>query len=531
MAERSTRERIDSLHSKSSTQQISSDSIDDPTSQPAISPKLLQPLDDETETCVNMFKHWPLLKQMQFVENLVPWLSFNQREHVYSILKPLRKRDFITVLLKRGMRWLAYKILSHLDAQSLCRAEQVCLEWYQVIADGMLWKKRISQNVHIDPVWKQLSMSRNWGQYLARQAPTPRGINHNFFRRLYPCIIRDIQNIEENWRNGNHSLIKIECRNANLVAVPCLQHDGQNIVGGPRVLQGPTGSVMCLQYDEKVIITGSSDSTIRVWDINSGQMLNTLVQHSAAVLNLSFRPAMLVTCSSDRTIAVWNINSPKDIRLLRVLSGHRAPVTVVDFDDKYIVSGSADRMIKVWRTSSCEFVRTLYGHTRVISCLQYKGNYVVSGSFDNTIRIWDVESGACLRVLGHEEPVTCLRFDDKRIVSGAYGGTIKVWDLEAALDPRTPTNRLCLSTISEYRGRIFKLELDNFHIVSSSHDGTILILDYLDLVPPYPEEVESSPPSHPTGATQTSAHRLDSASSSGRTTPSHPIQEEARSRD
>ena len=30
-----------------------------------------------------------------------------------------------------------------------------------------------------------------------------------------------------------------------------------------RILQGHTGSVLCLQYDEKVIVTGSSDSTIR----------------------------------------------------------------------------------------------------------------------------------------------------------------------------------------------------------------------------------------------------------------------------
>ena len=40
-----------------------------------------------------------------------------------------------------------------------------------------------------------------------------------------------------------------------------------------KVLTGHTGSVLCLQYDDRVIISGSSDSTVRVWDLNNGEMV------------------------------------------------------------------------------------------------------------------------------------------------------------------------------------------------------------------------------------------------------------------
>ena len=148
-----------------------------------------------------------------------------------------------------------------------------------------------------------------------------------------------------------------------------------------------------------------------------------------------------------------------------------------------------------------------------------------------------------------QSPSTILniffRFDSKRIVSGAYDGKIKVWDLQAAMDPRfeaqlclvqpvinvfpklsfaflpifiylvlrAPAGTLCIRTLIEHSGRVFRLQFDEFQIVSSrfytlikqeirllnyidvprfsrtlilfsSHDDTILIWDFLNLSPP-----------------------------------------------
>ncbi|MPC76509.1 F-box/WD repeat-containing protein 11 [Portunus trituberculatus] len=60
---------------------------------------------------------------------------------------------------------------------------------------------------------------------------------------------------------------------------------------------------------------------------------------------------------------------------------------------------------------------------------------------------------------------------------------IKVWDLQAALDPRAPAGTLCLRTLVEHSGRVFRLQFDEFQIVSSSHDDTILIWDFLNCSP------------------------------------------------
>ncbi|CAB1337138.1 unnamed protein product [Coregonus sp. 'balchen'] len=381
--------------------------------------------DKEKEHCIALFDQWSEADQVEFVEHLISRMCHYQHGHINSYLKPMLQRDFITALPAQGLDHIAENILSFLDAQSLCSAELVCKEWQRVISEGMLWKKLIERMVRTDPLWKGLSERHQWEKYLFKNRTT--------------------ETIEANWRCGRHNLQRIQCRSENSKGVYCLQYDDDKIISGLRdnsikiwdkqsleclkILTGHTGSVLCLQYDERVIVTGSSDSTVRVWDVTSGEVLNTLIHHNEAVLHLRFCNGLMVTCSKDRSIAVWDMASPTDISLRRVLVGHRAAVNVVDFDDKYIVSASGDRTIKVWSTSTCEFVRTLNGHKRGIACLH----------------------------------------------------KIKVWDLQAALDPRAPASTLCLRTLVEHSGRVFRLQFDEFQIISSSHDDTILIWDFLNV--------------------------------------------------
>jgi len=351
------------------------------------------------------FSTWNEHEQVIFVENLLKHMQSHQHGQVNLFLLPMLKRDFVGRLASYGLEHVAEKILGYLDEKSLKSTELVCREWYHVICEGMLWKKLIEKKFLSNSLWRGLADRRGWTKYLFRQmiinGDKPK--RHEFYRQLYPQIIRDIQQLESNWRTGNFQLEKIQCRSQNSKGVYCLQYDDDKIVSGLRdntikiwdrksleciqVLTGHNGSVLCLQYDDKIIVTGSSDSTVRIWNVKTGELINTLLHHCEAVLHLRFSNGTMVTCSKDRSIAVWQMNSPTDITIRRVLVGHRAAVNVVDFDDKYIVSASGDRTIKVWDTTTCEFVRTLLGHKRGIACLQYRDKIVVSGSSDNTIRV------------------------------------------------------------------------------------------------------------------------------------------------
>uniref|UniRef100_A0A7M5XGL3 Uncharacterized protein n=1 Tax=Clytia hemisphaerica TaxID=252671 RepID=A0A7M5XGL3_9CNID len=100
------------------------------------------------------------------------------------------------------------------------------------------------------------------------------------------------------------------------------------------MIKGHTGSVLCLQYEGNLLITGSSDSTVRIWNLETGQEMNKLMQHSDAVLTLRLQNSTLISGSKDRSIIVWDVHSPNAASLRMKMEGHEKAVNVVDFDDK-----------------------------------------------------------------------------------------------------------------------------------------------------------------------------------------------------
>lgn len=239
-------------------------------------------------------------------------------------------------------------------------------------------------------------------------------------------------------------------------------------------LKGHQGSVLCLQYDDEYLVSGSSDCTIIIWDIKTGyKPLRKIAGHEDSVLNLRFDKKYIVSCSKDKTIKIWDTKTGEYIK---TLYGHKAAVNAVQYRGDMVISGSGgtnqsfffllytyipDRTIKIWSISSGNPIRTLTGHERGIACIEYNGNLIASGSSDGTIRLWDARNGAQLLVIpAHSDLVRTLQFDNRMIISGSYDGSIRVWDMKGRM----------IMELREHAGRIFKVQFNAAKIVSCSQD-------------------------------------------------------------
>ncbi len=190
--------------------------------------------------------------------------------------------------------------------------------------------------------------------------------------------------------------------------------------------------------DGSTLASCSSDNTIKLWDINSGELKNTLTGHSDSVSSITFSPdgSTLASCSNDKTIKLWDINSGE---LKNTLTGHLSWVNSIACspDGSTLASCSEDETIKLWDINSGEVKNTLpgrpyTGHSSI--AFSPDGSTLASCSKDETIKLWDINSGELKNTLtGHLSWVYSIAFspDGSTLASCSFDKTIKLWDINS----------------------------------------------------------------------------------------------------
>ncbi|ETI20318.1 hypothetical protein G647_08352 [Cladophialophora carrionii CBS 160.54] len=261
------------------------------------------------------------------------------------------------------------------------------------------------------------------------------------------------------------------------------------------VLSGHEGGVWALQYEGNTLVSGSTDRSVRVWDIAEARETHVFRGHNSTVrcLQIVFpvkvgetadgKPIMMpkqpliITGSRDSTLRVWKLPKPGDPSFIqteneadaddcpyfvRTLSGHQHSVRALAAYCDTLVSGSYDCMVRVWKISTGETTHRLIGHAQKVYSvvLDHERNRCISGSMDNMVRIWDLNTGSLKYMLeGHTSLVGLLDLNCDRLVSAAADSTLRIWD---------PETGQCKATLSAHTGAITCFKHDHQKVISGS---------------------------------------------------------------
>ena len=113
--------------------------------------------------------------------------------------------------------------------------------------------------------------------------------------------------------------------------------------------------------DGSILAIGSSDATIRLWDVRKNHVVNALIAHKGRVNSVSFSPDGKFLASSedkDNSIFLWDIQKRQ---LIAKLTGHSKYVFSVSFssDGKFLVSSGADNVALIWDVEKRQVVDKL----------------------------------------------------------------------------------------------------------------------------------------------------------------------------
>ncbi|MBA0768031.1 hypothetical protein Gotri_016876 [Gossypium trilobum] len=279
-------------------------------------------------------------------------------------------------------------------------------------------------------------------------------------------------------------------------------HDGQLIASGgfdglvkvwdtsgnlKSTLEGPGGGIEWIRWHPKghLILAGSEDCTVWMWNADNGSCLNVFSGHGASVTCGDFTPDGKTICtgSEDATLRIWNPRSGESIHVVRGYPYHTEGLTCLSIssDSTFAVTGSKDGSVHVvnittgkvassWasQTSSTE------GDPESIECVSFapKFPWAVSGGMDRNLTIWDLQNSSPRFICNHEEGVTCLAWlgASKFLATGCCDGRICIWNCLSGE---------CVITFKGHEHAIQSLSVSSNleFLVSVSMDGTARVFE------------------------------------------------------
>ena len=416
------------------------------------------------------------------------------------------------------------QILCHLDPQTLVRAERVCQDWRLRAKSRHVWRQ-VFQREYI--VGGAHCVRTRHSSQPARGVG--KGVSDQDWQKMY--LLR--RQIDKRWAEGRAAAIYL---NGHKDSVYCVQFDEQKIITGSRdrtirvwdthtfqcirkigppshasshaavsdtstlyppgafYIQNtsstdPSGgiapheyhdaSILCLQFDQDIMVTGSSDHTAIMWSIQENyRPIRRLRGHTAGVLDVCVDERYVVTCSKDTTICLWDRETGE---LVKKLTGHRGPVNAVQMRGNLLASASGDGMAKLWNLTDGLCVKEFSSKDRGLACVEFSedGRSILAGGNDQVIYEYDTNTGDLVReLIGHRGLVRSLHLDssNNRVVSGSYDMSVKVWDGRGGrhaadgglrINFQGWTTSWMLAAKSDYR-----------KIVCTSQDGRVVIMDF-----------------------------------------------------
>ncbi|XP_067929652.1 transducin beta-like protein 3 [Watersipora subatra] len=220
----------------------------------------------------------------------------------------------------------------------------------------------------------------------------------------------------------------------------------------------PAVTCFCVSPDDQSLVVSSESGLLRLWDWKNQTLIRSWKSiHTGPILEMAIDPTstLLATGSSDMTIKLWDVDRKYWTHNLK---GHTGIITTVTFHPKelWVISASLDLLIKIWNLQTSECMVNLEGHYSAVTGFvidSLRPNLLVSSGRDKVLMIWNIEEKKRVDTIPVyevlEDVVELQResnaslgirnSEDLHVVTAGSKGALRVWNCKTRSCVHTQT--------------------------------------------------------------------------------------------
>ncbi|XP_017013412.2 WD repeat-containing protein 3 [Drosophila takahashii] len=211
----------------------------------------------------------------------------------------------------------------------------------------------------------------------------------------------------------------------------------------------PTDYILCSKFvpGDHYVLLGMKSGKLLIVDVAAADIVEEIPAHESELWSIALLPDQkgCITGSGDSTLKIWTfelIDAGEGAAQTKVLSLlHKNTLKLeetvlcvaVSPDMKYLAVGLLDATVKIFFLDTFKFYLSLYGHKLPVLCLDisYDSNLIVTGSADRNVKVWGLNFGDCHRsIFAHDDSVMSVQFIPRTHMFFTCGkdGKVKQWD-------------------------------------------------------------------------------------------------------
>jgi WD40 repeat protein len=230
------------------------------------------------------------------------------------------------------------------------------------------------------------------------------------------------------------------------------------------------------------VLTGSADTTAKLWSAIDGALVRTFSGHASWISSVAFSPdgRQALTGSWDSRAKLWSVADGSVIRTFPQHSG--AVVTSVAFspDGAMVLTGADDNTAKLWCVTDGALIRTYAGHTAMVESVAFSadGRRVLTGGNDCLALLWETGPGHEASFMTHPRSYVAVVGEEMRLSAAATGALPLAWQWQkngADLPGETNSTLLVTNAQPADAGQ-YSVRVSNAHGGATSQTATLIVV-------------------------------------------------------